>query len=140
MMWSNAFTYKARLAYWKELRNLIKSDNIYLLEVSKIPYVMYHREIDYYTPSSWPTPWDILELKVLCRSCVALLIFHTIRIVYPDSTPELLLVDNAEETWLVVKYNNKIYNFLPGKECSIDTMMNMAQIQSVINSSEVKQC
>lgn len=139
-MWSNAFTYKARLSYWKELRNLIKTDSTYILEVSKIPYVMYHREIDYYTPASWPTPWDILELKVLCRSCVALLIYHTIRIVHTESTPELLLVDNNEESWLVVKYNDVIYNFLPGKECSLAALTSSAIIKLVIDPSEIKQC
>lgn len=139
-MWNSALNYKARLSYWKELRNHIKTDISYLGEVSKIPYGLYHREVDYYTPSSWPTPWDILELKVLCRSCVGILVYHTIRIAFPDSNPEILLIDNSEEEWLVVKYDNLIYNFLPGKACSLDTLTNIATIKMVFDGSEIKQC
>lgn len=139
-MWNNAITYKTRLAYWKELRNTIKTDESCISEVAKIPYVLYHREVDYYTPANWPTPWDILELKVLCRSCVGILVYHTIKIALPDSKPEIMLVNNSEEQWLVVKYNNQIYNFLPGQSCTEDAMLSIAKVESIIDTNEIKKC
>lgn len=139
-MWNNAITYKSRLAYWKELRNGIKTDESYIAEISKIPYVLFHREVDYYTPSSWYTPWDILELKVLCRSCVGILVYHSIKIAIPDSKPEVLLVNNTEEQWLVVKYNGLIYNFLPGQSCTEANMLSLAKIESIIDTNEIKKC
>lgn len=139
-MWNNAINYKTRLSTWKTLRASVVTDSSAILEIGKIPYVVFHREIDYYTPASWPTPWEILELKVLCRSCVAVLIYHTLKISMPESNPKLYLINNTEESWLVVEYNGLVYNFLPNSACTLSDVTDDAKIELVINTQEIKRC
>lgn len=109
MNWNN-IPDDERLHLWKNLRQEIKELSLedQLKTVAKffstVPFGT--RSIDYYTPSEWPTPWEIIFHGKLCKSSISLLIFHTFSLLHTDNTIELHLVDDGEDEYLLPVINN----------------------------------
>ena len=78
--------------------------------ISSIPYGS--RTIDYYTPDSWPTPWEILAHRQFCTSSISLLAYYTITMV-SDADISLHLVDDGDDVYLLPEINNKFLNYYP---------------------------
>lgn len=69
------------------------------------------RCLDYYTPTSWPTPWEILHHKMFCQSAISLLIFHTLNVTLGDGRAEVVLIEDDRDRYLVPLLDNKhIFN------------------------------
>lgn len=109
----------------KSLEHVVQSINswwAYSLWVKKT--------IDPYTPSSWPTPWELINRGEFCRSAIALGQAYTLWLCVPDSDIELWLINNFSEkdVHLVVVIDKKyILNYTLGhvltlEECQFELL------------------
>lgn len=70
-----------RIKLWKEFRkDLTGTDYEQLKKIAEfwgdMPFGS--RCIDFYTPRTWPTPWEILHSGQFCRNTISLLIYYTL--------------------------------------------------------------
>lgn len=117
--WNNS-TAEERIAKWRELREHIRilEEEEQLKSIAeffaRVPIGA--RCIDYYTPDSWPTPWELLYHKLFCASSISLLIYHTLSIALGEERVEIVLVDTGDDRFLVPIVDKKhIFNFELGK-------------------------
>lgn len=107
----NSIPDDTRLKMWKSLRNDIAaytlSEQLTHIAVffSKMPHES--RTIDYYTPSDWPTPWEILFRGTFCKSSISLIMYYTISILNPKCKAELHLINDGEDEYLVPIIDSK---------------------------------
>lgn len=113
--WNNASA-EERIILWRNFREEIASlqEQEQLNRIAEffadIPIGA--RCLDYYTPSSWPTPWEILHHKLFCSNAISLLIFHTLNVVLGDGRAEIILIEDDRDRYLVPLLDNKhIFNF-----------------------------
>jgi hypothetical protein len=111
-------TSEDRLRIWREVRqkNFSTEEEI-LNEFSEIKILS--RYLDYYTPSSWPTPFEIVSEGYLCCSGVTILI-TVILINKGFITSDQLLFpvisnNTTGDSGIVLLNNDNVYNFTPGK-------------------------
>ena len=101
MIW-NTIPNEERLHLWKKLRDDIQELQLkdQLNEVakfcSKIPYGA--RTLDYYDPTDWLTPWEILFHGSFCTSSISLLMFYTLILLKNPLKVELYLVEDDDGT------------------------------------------
>jgi hypothetical protein len=110
MNW-NILQNEDRLALWKNLRADLHGQSIEII-LPKIaeffqPFPYESRTIDYYTPASWPTPWEILYHGTFCISSISLLIYYTITLINPDISVDLVLVDCQTGVFMIPLVENK---------------------------------
>jgi hypothetical protein len=116
-----------RLTAWRDLRNTL-SEISELDQLTQLahwaglcPLVKY--SLDPETPSSWPTPWDVLHENKLCSTALAYIAEQTLimigwnpdrlRLVYLKNITEqemrmILLVD---DTWAINYSQSELFNF-----------------------------
>lgn len=113
MEWGNLTT-EGKLLKWKELRNLLEQCDFNKKEVCRVvstfwKYVpRYERRIDYYTPSSWPSPWEILEYDLLCNSGVSLMMYYTLRLVHVNYDLDLYVINDESSEFLVLDVDSEL--------------------------------
>lgn len=110
MIW-NILTGEERLAEWKRLRGEI-SDSTFDKQIngvvkfcSKMP--IGSRSLDYYTPASWPTPWEILYYGTFCQSSISLLMIYTLKLSQINQKKELHLIEDDTGLYLLPIIDNK---------------------------------
>lgn len=119
MLW-NTIPNDERLRLWKTLRADIQDLTLadQLAEISKfcedIPTGS--RSLDYYTPESWPTPWEILFHGSFCASSVSLLVYYSLNVVNPETKVDMLLVEgpSAGIFLLPIVEDQYVLNYLQG--------------------------
>lgn len=109
-IWNN-IPNEEKLFLWKKLRESLTeaSLNTKLAEIALFfaPTPFTSRTLDYYSPNSWPTPWEILFYNTLCPSSISLLIYYTLTMVDPSVKIELLLVEDEGGIYLLPLIDNK---------------------------------
>ena len=117
--WNNS-TPEERIAKWRELREHIST----LSEEEQINSIAEFfarvpigaRCIDFYTPDSWPTPWELLYHKLFCASTISLLIYHTLCIALGEERVSIVLIDSGDDRFLVPLVDKqRVFNFELGK-------------------------
>jgi hypothetical protein len=109
MIW-NTIPNDERLHLWKILRNEIKDLPLdeQMEKVAKfcstIPFGS--RTLDYYDPTNWPTPWEILFHGSFCTSSISLLMFYTFVLLPTFTTIELMLVRDEDGIYLLPLIDN----------------------------------
>ncbi len=104
MIWGS-IPNEERLRLWKSLRDDIKDLPVdkQLEKTAKfcstIPFGS--RSMDYYSPTEWPTPWEILFHGTFCTSSISLLIFYTLTLIPTSANVELILVEDDEDVYLL---------------------------------------
>ena len=82
------------------------------------------KTIDPYTPSSWPTPWELLERGEFCRSAIALGQAYTLWLTAePNTEIELWLINNFSENdihLVVVIDQIHVLNYTMGQALTVD--------------------
>ncbi len=110
MSWNN-IPDAERLRLWKSLRKDIVDLSLdeKLASVAKFfAYMPYGtRSVDYYSPESWPTPWEILFHGNLCKSSISLLIFYTFSLLNSADKIELKLIDDGTDEYLLPIVNDQ---------------------------------
>ena len=110
MIW-NTIPNEERLHLWKKLRDDIQELQLkdQLNEVakfcSKIPYGA--RTLDYYDPTDWLTPWEILFHGSFCTSSISLLMFYTLILLKNPLKVELYLVEDDDGIYLLPVVDNQ---------------------------------
>lgn len=114
-MFCKTHSYEQHLRDWRKLRQSAESMQEILCSFSHIQ--LKSRFIDYYTPESWPNPFDIVQHQMYDVSGIGLLVYHT--------GVNLNFIDHSDVTWhvisnhesgqegLVFEYQNQVYNFRP---------------------------
>jgi len=123
-----------RLSIWRELRQKeFSTPEELVLEYKSIKYLS--RYIDYYTPKSWPTPFDIVSEGYFCQSGVTLIITSHLlhKNFLSDSEISLPVISNNIDGshGLVLVDNNKVYNFVPGQVTDLEFVKENSTIFTV---------
>src|SRR6056297_2956184 len=114
-LWNNSAP-EERITLWRSFREEIQlleqDDQLNKIAEFFAEFPIGSRCIDYYTPNSWPTPWEILYHKLLCQNTISLLIFHTLCALMPDRDVKIFLIEDERDRYLVPVIDNKyIFNF-----------------------------
>jgi len=123
--WNNLSS-SDRIFAWREFRQSIdelpKKKKIQKIAkfFSTIPIA--RRYIDYYTPESWPSPWEILHHGWSCQSSISLLIAYTLQI-STNVNFDLWLIDDSDDVYLVIVLEDGgVMNYELGKVININTI------------------
>lgn len=121
----NNLTTDLRLENWRNHRLLLDSaSDTYIKDIlsywMETPYGS--RTIDFYTPNTWPTPWDILYGKSLCKNTISLMIYYTIKMTSSINV-RLAIIDDANDRYIVpLLDNNVILNYYMGSEADLENL------------------
>lgn len=109
-----------RIAKWKNFR-----DEIFDLEGEELlnktaeffaDVPIGSRYIDYYTPATWPTPWEILYDKLFCQNTVSLLIYDTLSLQMDKERVEMILIEDDKDRFLAPLIDKKyLLNYVLGE-------------------------
>lgn len=141
IQWNN-LGFEERIAVWSKHRDDISyvDSSTARLVISEffrdVPIA--NRTLDYYTPESWPTPWEILHGSLFCKSGISLLIYYTLNINDPCADTKLALINDGSDTYLVPILDDMVYNYVPGQILAIDELKDEIEIIQFINSSKIK--
>ena len=139
-MFSKNTTGSERLSIW---RNIRKKDHKNILEVledfSKIEPLP--RYLDYYTPSSWPNPFEIVNEGYLCQSGVTLVLLSTLinKSFISKDTIQLPVISNniTGTSGLVIYDRDFVYNFTPGEIVSWEYVKENSTVFQIHNQFEL---
>jgi hypothetical protein len=130
-MFLNTHTSKDRLKIWRDLRNDTSHSLDSIIE-SFSQIKVCPRFIDYYTPKSWPTPFEIVSEGYLCHSGITLVLLSTLLhkgFILKGEIDLCVISNNINgETGLVGIQNNKVYNFDRNKVVDLDYVKDNATI------------
>jgi hypothetical protein len=140
--WNN-LSPEERTELWRHTRDILNTKNQadMLTDLSAffahVPYGA--RTLDYYTPESWLTPWEILHHGLFCRSSISLLMYHTLTIIDPDINIELCLIDDKEDMYLVPVIDNQfVLGYIPGQVSHIKKIKTTLQIKQTFHKAQIK--
>jgi hypothetical protein len=130
----NCSTPEERIARWKEFRDTISNEDEDVLLNSIAQFFadvpVGARSIDFYTPESWPTPWEILYHKLFCANSISLLIYYTLTLVLDEDRVELILIDDDTDRFIVPLLDKKrILNYVLGEISNTDDFPQIAIIE-----------
>lgn len=118
--WNNS-TAEERMERWRKFREhasdlVVEEEQLKSIAKFFADVPIGTRCIDYYTPDSWPTPWELLYHKLFCASSISLLIYHTLSMILGEDRIEIVLIDTGEDCFLVPIVDKKhILNYELGK-------------------------
>jgi len=142
MIW-NAIPNDERLRLWKKLREDLKELTLenQLSETAKfcasIPFGS--RTLDYYSPSDWPTPWEILFYGSFCTSSISLLMYYTFILTPVDAIVELHLVEDDDGIYLLPVINNQfVLNYELGKVSMYPEIKNNFKVLKTYLQEQIK--
>lgn len=124
-MFTKAQTSADRLAVWREFRRSNKGngtlENV-LKAFEKIN--IERRSFDYYTPESWPTPFEIVSEFYFCQSGITLVLASTLLHLgfIKSKEVQFSVVSNhiTGADGLVLIHEGLVYNFMPGSVVTLD--------------------
>jgi hypothetical protein len=135
MSWWNSSTSEQRIDSWAEFREQISNDcfDTQLKRVAEyfaeVP--LGGRVIDYYTPSSWPSPWEILHHGIYCRSTTGILMYDTLKILNKDAPIDICRIDDQGDVYLAPVTNyGVIINLILGEISNLDTYSDVKIIEN----------
>lgn len=117
--WNNASA-EERIILWRNFREEIASleEQEQLNRIAEFfaSVPIGTRCLDYYTPSSWPTPWEILHHGLFCQNTISLLIFHTLSLALGEGRTGIALIEDDRDRFIVPVVDNKhIFNLELGQ-------------------------
>lgn len=102
--------YNFVLDSWKNLRKQIQKIDTYdkLQNINDYftTYDLSSRIIDYYSPETWPDPWQILSESKICKDMILLMKYYTLQIDGLDNL-KIILCNHASDRLLILVVNNK---------------------------------
>lgn len=142
MNW-NSIPDDERLHLWKKLRDEIKglALNKQLSEIAKFCSQMPFgsRTVDYYSPSEWPTPWEILIHGSFCTSSISMLMYYTMELLNTGHTIELLLVEDADDVYLLPRIDSEfILNYELGSVNIHSELVETFKVLHIYTAEQIK--
>lgn len=142
MIW-NSIPNEERLRLWKDLRDDIKDSSleVQLTSVARfcstIPFGS--RSVDYYSPSEWPTPWEILFYGSFCTSSISLLMYYTLVLLPTTIDIEIFLVEDDEDVYLLPVIDNQfILNYELGQVSNYSDIKDNFKVLKKYSRDDVK--
>lgn len=142
MIW-NAIPDEECLRLWKNLRDSLKELSLedQLKEVAKfcasIPFGS--RTLDYYDPTDWPTPWEILFHGSFCTSSISLLMYYTFVLTAIDANVELHLVEDDDGVFLLPIINDQfVLNYELGMVSMYPEIKNNLKVLKIYRKEQIK--
>lgn len=138
-IWNNS-TPEERITMWRnfreEIRDLTKEEQLNKVAKFFAKFPVGARSVDFYTPESWPTPWEILYHKEYCASSVSLLMYYTLKIILPENDVSIVLIDDDKDRFLVPVVENKyLFNYILGEISNIHDYADIRIVDDFGNSS-----
>jgi hypothetical protein len=96
------------------------------------------RQLDYYTPETWPSPWEILHYGQMCPSSVSLLMAYTLLLNGQEDFKLLLIDDNTDYYLVPLVEGRYILNYILGEVVDLDTIRNDIKVKHTYNPSDLK--
>ncbi len=129
-----------RLNIWRNVRQKTHSNIVEVLQdFSTIEPLS--RYLDYYTPSSWPNPFEIVNEGYLCQSGITLVLLSTLinkGFISKDTIQLPVISNNITGTSGLVIYDREaVYNFTPGEIVSWKYVQENATIFQIHNQFEL---
>lgn len=129
-----------RLNIWRNVRQKTHSNIVEVLQdFSTIEPLS--RYLDYYTPSSWPNPFEIVNEGYLCQSGITLVLLSTLinKGFISKDTIQLPVISNniTGTSGLVIYDRDAVYNFTPGEIVSWKYVQENATIFQIHNQFEL---
>ena len=129
-----------RLSIWRNVRQKTHSNIVEVLQdFSTIEPLS--RYLDYYTPSSWPNPFEIVNEGYLCQSGITLVLLSTLIIkgFISKDTIQLPVISNniTGTSGLVIYERDAVYNYTPGEIVSWKYVQDNATIFQIHNQFEL---
>ena len=129
-----------RLNIWRNVRQKSHKNIIEVLEdfasIETLP-----RYLDYYTPNSWPNPFEIVNEGYLCQSGVTLVLLSTLinKGFISEDTIQLPVISNniTGTSGLVIYDRDLVYNFTPGEIVSWEYVQENATVFQIHNQFEL---
>jgi hypothetical protein len=122
-----------RLQVWRELRNSARSQADILAEFAQIKPVS--RIIDFYTPASWPSVFEIVREGYFCQSGITLVMAATLHNTGFINTDTILfpVISNHMNgnTGLVIQYQDQVFNFTPGEVMPVSVLTEMSTVYTL---------
>jgi len=130
MLFNKTQTSQDRLQSWRELRQQQNISIEYLIQqFSQIP--VQSRYIDFYTPDSWPSVFDVVSEGMFCQSGITLVLASTMYYAgfITSQTIVLPVISNSinGNTGLVLQVNDCVYNLIPGQKSSVCELQHHTQ-------------
>lgn len=119
-------TPEERLTIWRDIRHTpsLTLEQL-LVNFSKIK--QQPRCIDYYTPASWPSVFEIVSEGYFCQSGITLVLtatLHNAGFITSDTISFPVISNHTNGlTGLVLEYDNSIFNAVPGEIISKEEML-----------------
>ena len=129
-----------RLNIWRNVRQKTHSNIVEVLQdFSTIEPLS--RYLDYYTPSSWPNPFEIVNEGYLCQSGITLVLLSTLinkGFISKDTIQLPVISNNITGTSGLVIYDREaVYNLTPGEIVSWKYVQENATIFQIHNQFEL---
>jgi len=139
-MFHKNLTGSERLNIWRKVRQKTHNNILDVLEdfstIEPLP-----RYLDYYTPSSWPNPFEIVNEGYLCQSGISLVLLSTLinKDFISEETIQLPVISNniTGTSGLVIYDREAVYNFTPGEIVSWKYVQENATIFQIHNQFEL---
>jgi len=129
-----------RLSIWRNVRQKTHNNILEVLEdfATIVPLPRY---LDYYTPSSWPNPFEIVNEGYLCQSGVTLVLLSTLinKGFISKDTIQLPVISNniTGTSGLVIYDRDFVYNFTPGEIVSWEYVKENSTVFQIHNQFEL---
>ena len=142
MIW-NTVPNEERLLLWKKLRNDFKEASLKerLVDLAKFCAEMPFgsRTLDYYNPTDWPIPWEILFHASFCTSSISLLMFYTLILTQTDAKIELYLVEDNDGIFLLPIIDDQfILNYELGKVSNYPDIIDNFTVLQQYQADQIK--
>lgn len=134
-----------RLSLWRSFRESIK-DSPQEMKLQKVATFFARtpigaRSLDYYTPSTWPIPWEILYHGSYCTNSISLLIYYSL-VLFPEfnDNAEIWLINDGENDYLLPVVDDQyILNYELGVINKYADIKDRIKILEVFDDSQIKQ-
>ena len=139
-MFHKNLTGSERLSIWRNVRQKTHNNILEVLEdfATIVPLPRY---LDYYTPSSWPNPFEIVNEGYLCQSGVTLVLLSTLinKGFISKDTIQLPVISNniTGTSGLVIYDRDFVYNFTPGEIVSWEYVKENSTVFQIHNQFEL---
>ena len=141
--WNNMYPHE-RIIFWRDFRREIDDRNLTCIELLKETAAFWaslprgSRSLDYYSPSTWPDPWEILTYELFCENTVSLLMFYTLALLdtFHNNIDICLIDDYCGEFIVPIVDKTYVLNVVPTD--IIDVRNEKVKIIKYYDKTEIK--